>query len=285
MAAPIEHPVKTLTEFAKHVEDALDLSRGKYGAKPSIVNWYRGSGESTTGKLVPKLYRHPTMKTANELLVLERQMLNWFKRQSILHQTLTPNIDPDYEYLFFMQHYGVPTRLLDWTGNPFIALYFALTSAPYDATHNRYNEDAAVWILSPNAWNERSLLDISWGPKGPVGIEDSEKSGYAPRTSDDPNDLKAMYELPIAMHGIPNNTRMFAQKGVFTIFGKVTDPMEKIFSDSAYPVESLVKLTVDKGDIPNFLDRVLSVGFTDSVSYPDLHGLALEIKRHFGFRM
>jgi len=42
--------------------------------------------------------------------------------------------------------------------DPFIALYFAVASAEFDDAAGQYKEDAAVWILSPNAWNELSLM-------------------------------------------------------------------------------------------------------------------------------
>lgn len=161
-----------------------------------------------------------------------------------------------------------------------MGLYFALTAARPN-NKGDFAKDAAVWILNPNAWNEKSLSGISWGTKGALSLENGEISGYAPRELNGPDVL--MHEWPVAMHGVANTTRMFAQKGVFVIFGRKKKPMEEIFNKVSYPELSLKKLVIKKDKIQSMLDSVLAIGYTDSVSYPDLHGLAMEIKRYFGF--
>lgn len=274
---PKEIHASTIAEFTKHVEGLLPAGTGQ-------GNWYRGVGKSKTYRLEPALYRHPTKKTLDELIRLEANMLADFERHSILH-TVGADItgdDSSFKKLFFMQHYGIPTRLLDWTTNPFIALYFALSTASV----GEGAEDAAVWILDPIGWNRAALSHAGHGDAGPLVHTDAILN-YGPRRlyhgEFNATELKTLNEGAACLLGITNNVRMFAQRGVFTIFGKNTAAMEVQYGDSQHNVGTLAKIVVPAGRISEMLSSLIRMGYTDSVSYPDLHGLAMEIRRSRGF--
>jgi hypothetical protein len=73
---------------------------------------------------------------------LENQLLYDFR--SSAHQFLAnlPSETEKLEWLAVLQHYGTPTRLLDWTYSPTVAAYFALRSKPERA------ERACIWALN-----------------------------------------------------------------------------------------------------------------------------------------
>ncbi len=80
-------------------------------------NVFRGCSDSTY-KLIPAIGR-----MVNEDLTLEKKVLEQFSEHANLKITNNKQI---WEVLFLAQHYGVLTRLLDWTLDPLVALYFAV---------------------------------------------------------------------------------------------------------------------------------------------------------------
>jgi len=285
MAAVTSHTVTTLTEFTEVVERELAATRARNGGVKRPGNWYRGHS-SHTYKLQPTLYRHPATKAVHQLLNLEGEMMADFLRLDVIVKEAAGRGDWDddkLKLLCYMQHNQVPTRLLDWTGNPYIGLHFALAEQTGRNANKRH--DAVVWVLDPWAWNERALREQTWGRAGPATTGSLGIQGYAPRDVWAGDDFDRMQLYPTALRGPINSQRIFAQKGSFTIFGKQKDPMEKIYDKATFPDGCLVKIVVPAERRYDLLETLINIGYTDSVAYPDLHGLALEIRRLRGFRM
>lgn len=260
-------PVSTLTEFTREVEAALTTNGGD--------GWYRGAGQ-TTHQLVPGFYRNPPTVQPVEQRALEQRMITWFRQRSLPFNARP--LGNDFESLFVMQHFGVPTRLLDWSENPFIALYFALTYAPAADPSAVGAPPAAVWILNPVSWNQAALSGVGYTSGVLTTDERVLKQRYAP--GEDISGVDA-----VAMYGAHNSVRIVAQRGVFTIAGAAGEPMEMTYvrADRVYPQDCLLKLEIPSAAVPGLLRSIRQIGFTDSTVFPDLEGLGRESRRVFNF--
>jgi len=92
----------------------------------------------------PSIGRIPTYSPESE-----QQLLELFKREARAYVPLP--VASDWEWLTLAQHHGVPTRLLDWTRNPLVAAYFAVSSYPDDDAALVYAMPIeAEDVLAPN---------------------------------------------------------------------------------------------------------------------------------------
>jgi hypothetical protein len=145
-----------------------------------------------------------------------------------------------FDWTFLMQHYGVPTRLLDWTESPLVALFFAV-----DTFAKHRNADAAVWCLKPTALNRNANisnpLELNYIPS----FEADELEPYATEK------LKAtnVELLPVATIATRNNPRIQAQMGTFTIHHTKKIPIEAVGDKShviKYVIPSNARETLKK---------------------------------------
>ena len=112
------------------------------------TDFFRGQS-SLDYKLIPSIGRLFKEGQESVLKQYEREIFDDFKRKYSMYTDARPKNDK--EFLFLAQHYGLPTRLLDWTYNPLIALYFACCS--------NFDKDGVVFqsglfILYLEPWKE-----------------------------------------------------------------------------------------------------------------------------------
>lgn len=265
--------ITTLRQFSSLIEKKLNESS-------DFTLWFRGVGNSSY-TLMPSIHRHPQLITPENVIELETKIIDRFNQRSVPFLNTPLDRNNDWEVLFFMQHYRIPTRLLDWSENPFIALYFALTTAHFEIVNKKkeYKSDASVWILDPVRWNKESLKDFSYD-KGILSVEENFVDSYKPRTP-----FANIREKPVAIFGTHNSPRIVSQRGVFTIFGKKIQALETTYIVDNFPQDCLIKLNFPKEKINTLLNSLTALGITDSVVYPDLEGLSKEVMRFFKFNI
>jgi hypothetical protein len=128
--------INSLDEFHKCLREQREA--GVYDTNRTV---YRGVKNVRKHKLIPKIGR-PIRWKGNKRATQEKEMLRMFQERAPFYSTSTSFIGNKWESLFFAQHYGLPTRLLDWTRNPLVALYFAVAT--------KYMGDSAVYVLKDN---------------------------------------------------------------------------------------------------------------------------------------
>lgn len=258
------HTPKSFSEFMGVVE-------GFQAARE--FSWYRGVGKPTHC-LLPSLFRHPKKKKIEEIQILENELEAVFEQRS--PPFISQIFNSEWERMFFMQHYGIPTRLLDWSESPFVALYFALTSCERTSSGKPKN-DAVFWMLDPKGWNRDALSDISYD--GDILNPNQEQvKSYSPR-----RDLVDRKSLPVMIYGTHNSARIVAQRGVFSLFGKNVLSIEDEYEGGKFSSGILEKAIISKDCRDSVALSLFRKGILDSTVYPDLHGLSLELKRSFGF--
>lgn len=220
--------------------------------------WYRGHARKT-------FLLSPSVHRADRLMLQEQALARDFVRRGA---SFFPNIAADNycRWLFLMQHYGLPTRLLDWTTHLPVALRFGFEAAA--------DTDPCIWLLNPNDLNTAAIGETAI----PTETVPLAQSFCKLAFSLDPADRTPVSPLPLSL--LPHNfdPRLVAQSACFTVHGTDSRPIEAILIDRGLFDEALaLRLSFSPEALPHIRRRVDTIAPTRAQIFPDIGGLVAEI--------
>lgn len=247
--------------------------------------WFRGvSSQNYTPQ--PKIHWAGISKEREDDLVY------YFLKDHFKYHS-SKNDNPWYLYSL-MQHHGLPTRLLDWSKSPLIALYFALTQSEANDHNPR------IWLLNPYRLNRtvlgrervycpsqsnlryietRDYFCTTECKLKPYEENVSVKllfDSYLPANLIS-NEVHLRLNFPIAIDTIPLDARMAAQQSVFTIHG------DDGFDLATHGGEELINyIDIDYSAKDKILQQLFKLGFNEDSVYCTLDSLAQRICREVG---
>src|ERR1043165_6974020 len=204
----------------KKATNRLDVQAGEH-------LWFRGMPDRTLS-LSPSLMRMTENLKRDDHDGVEQNL--FFEFQAKAAELRARGLS-DWEYLFYGRHYGVPTRVLDWTDTFGVALYFAVENVIGNLAMTVVNGSRnkptfpTIWILNPYALN-----DWTWDVRD---IILPKYLGLDPNT-DEYRDFGEMlategdwyWDAPVAIYPAQIHDRVKAQRGWFTIHGQSRAPLE-----------------------------------------------------------
>ena len=238
--------------------------------------WFRGQRKAGQ-HLTPKLYRSLDFNRVRAEDVEDEMREEFIKRAPVFCENLPAGDDKraEWEWYFMMQHFGVATRLLDWTEGALIALYFAVR--PSGGEEDAPSEDAAVWVLDPYRLNKRpGVLGREWiMPPSASGVEDDKWLKRVQRWL--PTRFKKMAGLPgpaVAIEPTHVARRISSQHSCFTIHGRDVLALDKLQEEEN---GCLVKIIIPADRIDEIRIDLRICGINEATIFPDLDGVGRSI--------
>lgn len=272
--------ITTVAEFAAAIAD-LPLKKG-------CVRFFRGHSDYQKYKLEPYIYRKQYLIDNEENLI----------REAILRSPeQLPSSLSFFETLVRLQHYGLPTRLLDLTANALVALYFAcrhkektqgeviIFDIPKE--HVKYYDSDTASIIS-NISRRDVGFDLNALPKDKEGFNNNEEcvgrllhdiksDKPAFRHIIEPDDLKRV----IAVRAKLDNARIARQEGAFLLFGINGKKTECASIPTKWIVCGNATKRIVFSNKHKIKRELLSFGVSEQSLFPELESQTQAIVSHF----
>lgn len=235
---------KEVSEVVSHEYSGLQFFRGHANSEWPLTPSLGRLGPAAAAKL-----------GYDPLFKLEASLYSRFTTRA---GRLLERTDDSWSALFAMQHHGLPTRLLDWSRTFSIALHFALIDPA---------NEAAVWILSPYDLNQEAR-------KSPEVMTASSLGDYSELyfRADAPTEPAV-----IAITAEAYTSRLSGQHGAFTLHNRLDASLEMLHANC---LRKIIIPHTTYGDARQFLHVA---GVSEFALFPDLDGLARELRRTFCF--
>lgn len=263
---------------------------------------FRGQGNSNW-QLKTSLERlienhHPSPLRDDFLAyIYETEMLKEFKwKYPSYEKNLIPQEDEYIEWLSIMQHYGSPTRMLDFTYSMYVALFMAMD--------NVFSEEYSLWCLNLNVLKAPIFDEFMRqnNTKVAVGDELEEFSYYLANNSIQKRNkyLEKDFLLPVKPHLC--NERISRQQGLFVIPSNISVSLDNIlhiyYDENSHLVVdinnlieysnkyfsnqsaiSILKINIAKEHKLRLTKALYQMNITSETMYPGLQGLAQSVRR------
>lgn len=260
-----ETSVETLSQYLDEIQRINNKTNSVTGAV------YRGQSDSRWG-ISSGLSRSDEVSNGNTLERARQAYRIFDAERHGYHSVVSKN---PWDGLILAQHFGLPTRLLDWTLSPMVALFFALDGV-------RYKRKKISDLTDLERDELKRELPIR---NGYVGIPESDAAVYMIPSSYGANsaDWLQAEDLPPTVFDkvvaaekmgycfiIPDvtNDRIKHQSGVFTVG---VNPLDH------FPVERAYKINIEKSAIAEIHTQLISLNIGAKSVYGDLEGLCRDL--------
>jgi len=186
------------------------------------------------------------------------------------------DLSSDWRILTIGQHYGLPTRLIDWTYSPFVALHFATNSL------DLFDRDGVVWVVDFVKVNRllpeplREELDRVGSNTFTIEmIEDAVPGIDSFDRLSDNGDLALFFEPPSL------DSRIVNQYAFFSVMSKPTARMDSWLENHPEVYKKIIIPAELKWEVRDKLDQA---NINERLLFPGLDGLANWLGRHYAPR-
>ena len=236
------------TKTAEDLLPFLDSAVEHFGCSDI---WWRGQANSSSDwSLLPSIFRR------KDPAIIEQDFANRFRRKAISRHPQCPPFYDNTGWLFMMQHYRLPTRLLDWSESLLIATFFAVTE--------EIEKPGALWALSPFSLNQDQFAKrCIFEPDGDT-LKPLIMHAFKERAPGS--------EKIAAVSSKEVDLRVMVQLSVFTIHGS-DKPLESLPNHEKF----LMKFEIPSESKKRLKQMLWDLGVRKSNIFPDLENLAKEM--------